>query len=351
MHADGRGQKRSILVTGGAGYIGSHACKYLESIGVLPVAYDDLRTGNRAAVRWGPLVVADIADVATLQETVERYRIEAVLHFAASAYVGESITNPRKYFENNTIKTIRMLNGLLDKGVRSVVFSSTCATYGNPKYMPIDELHPQLPVNPYGDSKLAIERVLRWYGESYGLRWVALRYFNVAGGDPEGEIGELHEEETHLVPLTIRALSPSEPPLRIFGTDYPTVDGTAVRDYVHVTDVAKAHGSALQYLWSGGESRAFNLGTGKGYSVQQIVRTVEQVSGRKVRFAQFPRRPGDPAELIAGADAAQQQLRWCAEHSDIETIVRTAYSWAIRQSAITSVSGQQMESRSQAGSA
>lgn len=337
MGREGR-DRRNILVTGGAGYIGSHACKHLSSSGFTPVAYDDLSTGNRSAVCWGPLVVGDIADAGRLQETISQFQIDSVLHFAASAYVGESVVNPRKYFQNNIAKTIEMLNVLLDSNVRHVVFSSTCATYGNPRYLPIDEDHPQAPVNPYGESKLSVEKILRWYGKCYGLRWVVLRYFNVAGADLQQEIGESHPEETHLIPLALRSLALDGPALKIFGADYPTLDGTAVRDFIHVADISRAHGLALGYLWSGSESRAFNLGSGRGYSVQEVIRAIEEISGRKARFIQHPRRDGDPAELVASAALAQRELGWLPELSDLQTIVHTAYAWMMKQAPVEELS-------------
>jgi len=321
------GTKRpNVLVTGGAGYVGSHACKALAQAGILPVTYDDLSEGHRSAVRWGPIVVADIGDTVVLRQALREFNISAVMHFAASAYVEESIRNPRSYYQNNLVKTIALLDATLDEGIKNFVFSSTCATYGIPRELPIRETSPQVPINPYGESKLAVERVLRWYGAAYDLKWISLRYFNAAGCDPEGDIGESHNPETHLLPLLIEALDENRP-VSIFGRDYPTPDGTAMRDYVHVTDLASAHKLALEYLLEGGESSAFNLGSEKGHSVQEIIESVEKISGRRVSMRYLPARPGDPAELIANSSLARAKLRWVCQHSQLDQIVRTALRW------------------------
>src|ERR1035437_10249942 len=253
-----------VLVTGGAGYIGSHTCKALAAAGHEPIFFDNLSSGHRWAVRWGPLVEADLSDADSIHATLERYRPAAVMHFAASAYVGESVTDPRKYFRNNVQNSLHLLDAVLDVGVNTVVLSSTCATYGVPKIVPIPESHPQRPVNPYGESKLFIERALRWYGEAYGLRSLALRYFNAAGADPERELGEDHDPETHLIPLAVAAALGDQAPLQVFGTDYPTTDGTCIRDYVHVSDLADAHVAALRVTLGAnrGHACALNLGTG-----------------------------------------------------------------------------------------
>jgi len=322
---------RNILVTGGAGYIGSHTCKCLASSGFLPVAYDDLSTGNRAAVRWGPLIEADIADTAKLCDAIDRYRISAVMHFAASAYVGESIANPRKYFQNNLVNAISLLNSVLDRGIRQIVFSSTCAIYGVPQQLPISESHPQNPVNPYGESKLAVEKILRWYGEAYDLSWISLRYFNAAGADPAGEIGECHNPETHMIPRAILSTFPGQEPLGIFGSDYPTPDGTAIRDFVHVTDLAKAHVLALESLRSGQKNVALNLGAGRGHSVREIIAAVEQITKKTPPTLEVGRRTGDPAILVADASLARQKLCWTPQHSDLPEIVRTAWRWFEKQ--------------------
>ena len=322
---------RSVLVTGGAGYIGSHTCKALAKAGFLPVAYDNLSVGTPKAVQWGPLVVGDIGDSDTVTQTIARFDIRAAIHLAASAYVGESVTNPRKYFTNNTLNTITFVNTLLDSNVPSIVFSSTCATYGIPDALPITENQAQIPVNAYGDSKLAIEKMLRWYGHAHELKWIALRYFNAAGCDPEGDIGECHPEETHLIPLAIQAALESTRPLKIFGTDYPTPDGTAIRDFLHVSDIAHAHVLALDYLYLGGESRAFNLGTGSGHSVREVLDMVSQVTGRVPVTQEAPRRTGDPAELVADPTLAHAHLQWDCQHSTLCEIVETASSWFTKQ--------------------
>lgn len=313
----------NILITGGAGYIGSHTARLVESSGDTPIIYDNLSTGHRWAAESRVLIEADLEDKLTIQQVLKQYHVEAVIHFAAHAYVGESVAQPRKYFRNNVINTLNLLDAMLEVGVSCIVFSSTCATYGIPLEIPISEQHLQHPVNPYGESKLFVERVLRWYGEAYGLRWVALRYFNAAGASDS--LGEYHDPETHLVPLAIQAALTGQR-LSIFGSDYPTKDGTAVRDYVHVDDLATAHLSTLQYLLSGGASRPFNLGTGDGHSICEVVEMVEQVSHRPVPFQMSARRPGDPAILTADAQAARQILGWSPRFS-LREIVESAWLW------------------------
>jgi UDP-arabinose 4-epimerase len=253
-----------------------------------------------------------------------------VIHFAASAEVAESMADPHKYFRNNVVNSMCLLEAMHEAGVRHIVFSSTCATYGIPKRVPISEADPQIPANPYGESKLFVERALQWHGRLNGLHWVALRYFNAAGADPDGEIGEVHDPESHLIPLVIRAALGECPPVRILGTDYPTPDGTAIRDYVHVTDLAGAHVKALDYMWSGGPSSAFNLGTGKGQSVREVVAAVASASGSPVPFEEVQRRQGDPATLVADTTRAQRSLGWEPTHSALATIVRTAWDWHVQ---------------------
>ena len=317
----------AVLVTGGAGYIGSHTCKALAAAGYLPVTLDSLVYGHEWAVRWGPLEHGDLADRALVEKLLHRHRIEAVLHFAAFAYVGESMSAPAKYFRNNVINSLGLLEALQAQGVRHVVFSSTCATYGVPENVPIDEAQPQRPVNPYGESKLFVERALHWHAAAHALGFVALRYFNAAGADPEGEIGEDHDPESHLIPLAIDAALGRGPALKIFGTDYATADGTAVRDYIHVSDLAAAHVTALDHLRRGGSSMALNLGTGEGHSVREVVAAVERATGSRVPFEEAPRRPGDPPALIAAPARARQVLGWQPQHSDLDTIVTTAARW------------------------
>jgi len=322
--------KRAVLVTGGAGYIGSHTCKALARAGHVPVAIDNLSQGHASAVRWGPLVQGDVRDRAVVERAIREHRVDAVVHFAAHAYVGESMRDPGKYLGNNVAGTIAVLEAMRACDVRRIVFSSTCATYGVPRSLPIREDHAQDPISPYGESKLVAERALRWYGVAHGTRSVALRYFNAAGADLDGEIGEAHDPETHLVPLAIGAALGTQPPLQICGTDYPTPDGTAVRDYVHVCDLADAHARALDYLVAGGDSVALNLGTGHGHSVREVVAAVERVARRVVPRRDVARRPGDPASLVAEAGRARELLGWAPQCSDLETIVDTAWRWHAR---------------------
>jgi UDP-glucose-4-epimerase GalE len=324
-----------ILVTGGAGYIGSHTAKALAAAGFEPVVLDNLSTGHDWAVKWGPLCQGDIGDGALVRRIVYQYRVEAVIHFAANAYVGESMSNPRKYFENNVVNSLHLLNTVTDCGVERIVFSSSCATYGNPARVPIEETDPQQPVNPYGESKLFVEKTLRWYGEAYRFRSVALRYFNAAGADPDGEIGESHAPETHIIPLAIHAAMGASAPVPVFGTDYETPDGTAVRDYIHVADLADAHVRALQYLAGGGASTAVNLGTGSGHSVSEVVQSVGRAAGRSVPVSLQPRRTGDPPVLVARAQKAADVLRWRPRFTELDEIVQTAWRWhAIAQQAV-----------------
>ena len=318
---------RKVLLTGGAGYIGSHAAKLLAKAGFEPVTLDNLSTGHRWAVKWGPFVNGDVGDQELVRKVVAEYKIEATLHFAASASVAESMRRPRHYFNNNVTSSFRLFEALLDSSVKHVIFSSTCATYGIPQHVPITELHPQVPVNPYGDSKLMIEKALRWYGQAYGVSSVCLRYFNAAGADPDGEIGEVHEPETHLIPLTIQAATGEEDAVQVFGTDYHTPDGTAIRDYTHVMDLAKAHVLALKYLFDGGKSEVLNLGTGQGHSVRDVIGAVERICGRSVPARVCRRRRGDPPVLVADASNAHQVLGWRPEFTDLTEIIETAWDW------------------------
>ena len=321
---------KAVLVTGGGGYIGSHTCKELARAGHLPVTLDNLIRGHRAAARWGPLIEGDIRDRGLVERTIREHRIEAVVHFAGHAYVGESMRDPCGYFDNNVTGSLSLLEAMHACGVGQIVFSSTCAIYGVPQSLPIAEDNPQRPINPYGESKLFVERALHWCGVAHGLRSVALRYFNAAGADPDAEIGEDHDPETHLIPLAIGAALGKHPPLEIYGADYPTADGTAVRDYVHVADLAEAHMLALDYLNRGGESTAFNLGTGRGYSVREVIATVEQVGERSVPHRIAARRPGDPASLIAAPGRSRESIGWAPQRSDLQTIVATAWRWHAR---------------------
>ncbi|MBL8218999.1 MAG: UDP-glucose 4-epimerase GalE [Bryobacterales bacterium] len=318
-----------ILVTGGAGYIGSHTAKALSQAGYEPVVFDSLEYGHRSAVQWGPLEEGDLGDPEALRRVLKKYSFAAAIHFAAYISVGESVREPGKYFRNNFGNTLNLLDGLREAGMRRIVFSSTAAVYGDPLEVPIPETHRLQPVSPYGDSKLMMARAIGWYGQAYGLRSVVLRYFNAAGADPDGQLGENHEPETHLIPLAIRAAMGKAPELHLFGTDYPSVDGTAVRDYVHVSDLAAAHVLAVRYLEQGGESTICNLGTGTGITVRQVIDAVEQVSGRKVPVKLSPRREGDAPELVAEASRARTLLGWTPVRSDLRSIVESAYHWHV----------------------
>jgi len=316
-----------VLLTGGAGYIGSHTAKALAKCGYEPIVLDDFSTGHRWAVQWGPVAEGNVGDPVLLRRVLLEHRIGAVIHFAANAYVGDSMIDPRKYFHNNIVNTLTLFDAMLRADVRRIVFSSTCATYGIPECVPITEEHAQRPVNPYGESKLFIERALKWYGEAYGLKWVTLRYFNAAGADPDGDLGEVHTPETHLIPLVLDTALSNRPSVEIYGTDYPTPDGTAIRDYVHVSDLAAAHTAALQYLEVGGTSTAINLGTGCGHSVRQVIATAEQVTGRVISTHNCARRAGDPAVLVAQVRKAPEILEWHPKFSDLQTVLTTAWDW------------------------
>ena len=320
-----------ILVAGGAGYIGSHTAKALALAGHTPVIYDNFERGHRQAARWGVTVEGDLADRRRLAETFRAYPIGGVIHFAAFIAVGESMREPEMYFQNNVASTINLLGAMREADVKHIVFSSTAAVYGTPESCPIPEDHPLRPDSVYGDSKLMVERILHWFGVAHGLRSAKLRYFNAAGADPGGEAGEDHEPETHLIPLALAAAAGQIPHLSLFGTDYPTVDGTAVRDYVHVTDLAAAHLLALDYLRGTGESITANLGTGQGFTVRQVIHAVERVTGRAVPVVEAPRRAGDSVELVADPTRARQLLGWTPTHSSLDEIVETAWNWHERQ--------------------
>jgi UDP-arabinose 4-epimerase len=316
-----------VLVTGGAGYIGSHTCKRLAQRGMQPVVLDNLVRGHRQAVRWGPFHHGDIADAELVRHLVQEYGIRSLIHFAAYAYVGESMQRPQDYFDNNVVRGLSLLHAATDAGVRHVVFSSTCAVYGIPAEVPIAETQPTRPVNPYGETKLCVERALHWLGRCRDLRWMALRYFNAAGADPDGEIGEDHQPETHLIPRVMQAALGQIPHLEIFGTDYPTADGTAIRDYIHVADLAEAHVRALEHLQGGGESMPVNLGTGEGSSVLELIAATEKIAGRRVPVLTAPRRAGDPPVLVANPERALRVLGWTPRHSSLEQILQTAWQW------------------------
>jgi len=317
-----------VLVIGGAGYIGSHAARALQRAGHSPLIYDNLSTGHSFLADGFELVRGDILDQSSLTAVLRR--VEAVVHFAAHAYVGESVTNPRKYFRNNVEGGLSLLNAAVDVGVKKIVFSSTCAVYGEPSQVPIAENTARLPVNPYGVSKLFFEQALEAYDQAYGLRFASLRYFNAAGADDSGDIGELHDPETHLIPLALQAAAGLGPELHVFGTDYPTPDGTCIRDYIHVNDLADAHVKAIEHLQAGNDSFAANLGTGQGHSVKEVILTVEAVTGYPVPRRMGPRRPGDPPALVADPRRAESLLRWKARRTLRETI-STAWKWMERR--------------------
>ena len=319
--------KASILVTGGAGYIGSHACKALAKAGYLPVAYDNLVYGHRWAVKWGPLEKGDIADREKLESVVDKYNPIAVMHFAAYAYVGESVENPSKYYHNNVAGTLTLLEAMRGRGIDKIIFSSTCATYGMPEQIPIQEDHSQNPINPYGRSKLMIEWMLQDYAAAYNLKYVLLRYFNAAGADLDAEIGENHDPETHLIPLVLDTALGKRDHIEIYGTDYETPDGTCIRDYIHVSDLADAHLLALEYLLNGGKSESFNLGNGNGFSVREVIATALKIAGCDIVCVESKRRVGDPSTLIASSDKIQKELRWRPVFKSLDSIIETAWRW------------------------
>ncbi|MDF1683520.1 MAG: UDP-glucose 4-epimerase GalE [Legionellaceae bacterium] len=322
--------KKKIIVTGGAGYIGSHFCKVASLAGYEVIVIDNLSTGFVELARWGVLYRIDVRDVLRIKALFKEIQPAYVVHFAASAYVGESCQDPLGYYGNNVTGLQSILMACVEVSC-GVIFSSTCAVYGNPSHLPLTEDAVLRPVNPYGDTKLACERLLHWCGKAYGLKWVALRYFNAAGADPDLEIGELHDPETHLIPLILKGLGKKEGNVEIYGNNYPTKDGTAIRDYVHVLDLAEAHLLSLEFLYNGGTSRAFNLGTGSGASVLEVIDAVQQVSGTRVNFTFHDRRPGDPAELFADAVLAREVLDWQPKYCDLEMTIKTAWKWELLQ--------------------
>ena len=318
---------KSVLVTGGAGYIGSHTVKELRRSGFRPVVFDNLSSGHRDAVDGAELVDGDLRDPAAIGRVLKTGDFGAVLHFASLIQVGESYINPRKYFLQNLLTALNLLEATLDAGLRGFIFSSSAAVYGVPRETPLREDHPVDPINPYGRTKAMVEQILRDYDRAYGLRYVSLRYFNAAGADPEGELGERHDPETHLIPNVLRAVSGYGPVLSVFGTDFPTPDGTAIRDYIHVTDLAAAHVLALRHLLEGGESEIINLGTNRGYSVREVVAAAEKITGRPVPREEKPRREGDPPVLLASKEKAERVLGWKLRFSDLGTILETAWAW------------------------
>ena len=317
----------TVLVTGGAGYIGSHVVKLLGKEGYNIVVVDNLSGGHRESVLYGDFEKGDITDRDFMTDVVNRYRPDAVMHFAAFIEVGESVREPLKYYRNNTAGAINFLEVLCGAGVDCFIFSSTAAVYGIPEKAPIPESAPIAPINPYGGSKACVERVLRDLSDSGGMRYVSLRYFNACGADPEGEIGERHDPETHLIPLVLQAASGRREHISIFGTDYPTPDGTCLRDYIHVNDLAKAHVLALRHLLDGGGSRMFNLGYGHGFSVREVIDAAARVTGIDIPVVESDRREGDPPELVADSSLVRMELGWEPEHDDLDFIVRTAWDW------------------------
>ena len=323
--------KRSILIVGGAGYIGSHVNKLLSERGYRTVVFDNLSTGHRELAKWGEFFKGDLADPRRLETCFRKYKIEAVMHFSAFAYVGESVSDPAKYYRNNVCNTLNLLDAMNKYGVGKFIFSSSCAVYGVPASVPIRETHPFAPISPYGRTKNMVEEILADYEAAYGIKHVNLRYFNAAGADPAGETGEIHDPETHLIPLVLDAAAGLRPDIKIFGTDYKTADGTCVRDYVHVSDLASAHERALRYLMKGGASDSFNLGTGRGFSVREVIEAARKVTGREIKVSSLKKRPGDPPVLISGSAKARRVLGWKPEYPGLDEIIGTAWRWHERK--------------------
>ncbi|TRZ49550.1 UDP-glucose 4-epimerase GalE [bacterium] len=317
----------NVLITGGAGYVGSHTCKAVAALGYLPISLDNLIYGHIWAVQWGPFIKGDITDSSILDQIFSDYRPKAVIHFAAYAYIGESVEHPALYYQNNVAGSITLLDAMRRHGCRDIILSSSCATYGIPLQVPISENHPQIPINPYGRSKLMMEQIIQDYGSAYGIRYAILRYFNAAGADPEGHIGEDHTPETHLIPLLLETVQGQRQYTEVYGTDYDTPDGTAIRDYIHVTDLADAHVLALKYLTQSGQNLCINLGTGQGHSVMEVIRAVQQVTGKRVAYRIVGRRPGDPPALVAKTGHAYFLLGWKPNFSDIQYTISTAWNW------------------------
>lgn len=324
---------KSILIVGGAGYIGSHMVKMLERLNYSPIVLDNLSTGHRDAVLNAEFIIGDMADTALLDHIFKTHTISAVMHFASFIQVGESVLNPAKYYTNNVAGTLNLLNAMLRWQVNHFIFSSTAAVYGEPVYTPIDEKHPLVPINPYGHSKRMIEKMLEDYASAYGLQYAILRYFNAAGADPDGDLSERHDPETHLIPLILQAAQDPRKKITVFSRDYPTFDGTCVRDYIHVNDLCDAHLLALEALEAGKQSCTYNLGTGQGYSVQQVIDAARDVTGCSIEVIEGSRRQGDPAVLIADATSAMQELNWKPRYPDIHTIIQHALqSYSLRES-------------------
>ena len=323
---------KKVLVTGGAGYIGSHACKGLAQRGFEPITYDNLVRGHRWAVKWGPLEEGEIADVARLRAVLNRHQPVAVMHFAAFAYVGKSVEQPLLYYQNNVGGSANLFHAIIETHTIPVIFSSTCAIYGVPEKIPISEEHPQHPISPYGSSKLMVERMLADLGYAHGLRSIVLRYFNAAGADPDGDIGEAHDPEPHLIPRVLAAARDGTA-VTVYGDDYETADGTCIRDYIHVVDIADAHVRALEYLLSGGSSCALNLANAQGHSVMDVIQAAQRASGKTIRVKMASRRPGDPPVLVGAADRARALLGWAPSRSALDVQIVDAWNWMQKEAA------------------
>lgn len=317
----------NILVVGGAGYIGSHMVKMLSQAGHHVATLDDLSNGFKDAVKYGGFVEGDIADSDLLDELFSENSFDGVMHFASYIQVGESVEKPSIYYRNNVTNTQVLLDAMVEHGIKCFIFSSTAATFGEPEYTPIDEKHPQKPINPYGHSKLMVEQILSDFDHAYGLKSVSLRYFNAAGADPDGELGERHDPETHLIPLVLQAASGRRKNITVFGDDYDTPDGTCIRDYIHINDLCTAHLLGLEYLVNGGESKSYNMGNGQGYSIKEVIDVAKKVTGNDFEVVTGPRRDGDPARLVADSKLLQSELGWKPEYPDLEDIIRHAWEW------------------------
>ena len=320
-----------ILITGGAGYIGSHCTLDFVRAGYDCVVLDNLSEGHKEALQTEHFCQVNLSNIDEIREVFKKYPIKAVVHFAAYAYVGESVENPQKYYYNNVVNTLNLLNVMLENNVKKIVFSSTCATFGNPEYLPINEKHPQNPINPYGATKLMMERILKDYSEAYGLKYIALRYFNAAGADEKANIGESHRIETHLIPLVLQTALGKREVIKVFGDDYDTPDGTCIRDYIHVNDLSSAHRLAYEKLLSGSDSDVFNLGIGNRYSVKEIIEHSEKVTGKHINKQFVERRPGDPPSLVADNKKAKEILGWNPQYTEIEDIIQTAWNWELNR--------------------
>lgn len=316
-----------ILIVGGAGYIGSHINKELTKQGYKTVVFDNLSSGKKELVKWGEFFEGDLGNIESIREVFKKYQIEGVMHFAAFKAVGESVVDPQKYYKNNVANTINLFEVMKENGVNKFIFSSSAATFGEPKYIPIDEKHPQSPINPYGETKLIVEHILRDYSSAYGFKYVSLRYFNACGADLEADVGEWPGSSSNLIPLVLDAAIGRREDIKVFGTDYPTKDGTCIRDYIHVTDLATAHVLAFKYLVDGGESQCLNLGNGRGFSVKEVIEMAKKVTGIDFKVTETDRRAGDPPELVADSKKAQEVLKWQPQYQDLERIVDSAWKW------------------------